>query len=709
VEYRVDDKRIGSLAIPATPVDAATPCGRVFEIFDADPDILVLPVVEDGRPVGLVNRFGFLLRFGDRFGRALFEKQPVTRLMDRAPFVVEASQSVDFVSHLIVTEQEAALLRGFIITRDGRYLGIGTGLSLLRVHIERTQRQALMLREIVASLPIGLTVETGDGRLLIVNETAAGFHGRRPDAMEGRSIYDFMSAETRLKHDLARAALLHRRQAETIEDQREGRTFLTTLKPVLVQDDALLISTSLDITERKVTEEELARRAYYDDLTGLPNRVFVERHVGELLARDERRSFAVAFIDLDNFKQINDFYSHAVGDALLVAVAGRINQQTRRTDLLARISGDEFLLILDPVTTRDALYKVMERVRQALRQPFSIDSLEILTSASIGISLYPDHGQDYETLRRRADNAMYRSKTEAKGSLTLYDDALGEMLTARMALEQRLRGGIRDGQFYCLFQPKVNIREGRITGFEALARWRDGTGQTYGPGHFIGLALELGLLDDITWIVLEEGLKGLGQLDARFGNETTLSINIAAQQASNPVFMAALVDRIAVSGAGRRLMLELTEDGFLAATKFQLQTLPLLKELGVKVSIDDFGTGYSSLATLADITADEIKVDRSFISGIASRPRSQSVLKTIESLCHSLNMPLVAEGVETVEELDYLLSATSISFSQGYFFAEPQSPEILIADASLMPATAPRPKEKTGKQRGMQPLLIGQV
>jgi EAL domain-containing protein (putative c-di-GMP-specific phosphodiesterase class I) len=247
-----------------------------------------------------------------------------------------------------------------------------------------------------------------------------------------------------------------------------------------------------------------------------------------------------------------------------------------------------------------------------------------------------------------------------------------------MESEQRLRLAIRDRRFCCAFQPKVDIRSERVVGFEALVRWRDDDGEIQPPSSFIELAIELGLIDPITRFVLAEALRSIEHLDQEFGASTTMSVNITAKQASDVNFMRSLAETLHTSNRAERIMLELTEDALVAKSRFQTQILPMLREIGVRVSIDDFGTGYSSLSALADITADEIKVDRSFISRIHQRPRSQSVLRTIESLSHSLGMTIVAEGVETFEELAYLQGATRIRYAQGYYFSKP----FFLEDAS---------------------------
>jgi len=289
-------------------------------------------------------------------------------------------------------------------------------------------------------------------------------------------------------------------------------------------------------------------------------------------------------------------------------------------------------------------------------------------------------------LRRNADSAMYRAKNDAKGDAVYFDLHMGQAINARMELEQRLRLAIRDRRFCCAFQPKVDIRSQEVVGFETLVRWRDDEGEIHPPSSFIGLAIELGLIDTITHFVLAEALRSIETLDAEFGAATTISVNVAAKQASDLNFMRGLARTLGASAFAPRVMLELTEDAFVAKSQFQLHVLPMLREIGAKVSIDDFGTGYSSLSALADITADELKVDRSFISSIHERPRSQSVLRAIESLGHALGMTIVAEGVETFEELVYLQTSTRIRQAQGYYFSKPFFLEEVAGAVAVHPA-----------------------
>jgi c-di-GMP phosphodiesterase Gmr len=433
-----------------------------------------------------------------------------------------------------------------------------------------------------------------------------------------------------------------------------------------------LISSSIDITEHKQIERELLERAHIDELTGLPDRILIQEHVEAIIrAEDGRRRFALAFIDLDNFKHINDYYSHSVGDALLVRFGQRIVSRLRSGDMLARISGDEFLLLLDPLESEEQIRSIIDDLLKDLKRPFHIEAFEVFSSCSVGVSVYPQHGSSYEALRRNADSAMYRAKHVAKGDVIFFDLNVEREITAQMEVEQRLRLAIRDRRLCCAFQPKVDIHTQHVVGFETLVRWRDDNGEIHPPGEFIELAIELGLINPITNFVLAEAVNSIDRLDAAFGAGTTISINVAAKQAGDLEFMRSFAQALSDSERADRFIIELTEEAFIAKGKFQTEILPILREIGVRVSIDDFGTGYSSLSALADITADEIKIDRSFISAIHERPRNQSILRAIESLGGALNMVIVAEGVETFEELAYLQAATRIRYVQGFYFSKP--------------------------------------
>jgi len=558
-----------------------------------------------------------------------------------------------------------------------------------------------VLRDVFRLLPTGVTVQDEHGNFLLVNDAAAGLLRMAAAAPAASQLSDRHETCLELLRSGSAAVV-----EEAVTSGAARQVFLTSHRPARIADRNLLLSSSADITEQKAFEDALFRSAYYDELTGLPTRRVIEHRVNTLLTRDGAREsvqgnlqaslqgnpqasphgnarshFALAFLDVDNFKHINDYYGHTIGDALLVEMAKRLGMDLRESDILSRISGDEFMLLLNPIQSEAEVAEYVHFILQRMKAPFFIDESEIFASTSIGVSLYPDHGKSYEVLRQNADIAMYRIKNGNKGGAAFFDTGMEREALARMKVEQSLRLAILEKRFCCAFQTKVDIRTKAVKGIEALVRLRDDEGVIQAPGTFINLAVELGLIDELTHLVLAEIVKAIDLINETFGPDTTISINVAAKQAGNPEFMRPFAEALEATGFPKRFMIEVTEDAFVAKTHFQDEILPIFRKLGVGISIDDFGTGYSSLSALADITADEIKIDRSFITDIHLRPRSQGILRAIESLSEALGMTVIAEGVETFEELAYLQAATKIRYAQGYYFSRP----IFLED--LRPAT----------------------
>ena len=562
-----------------------------------------------------------------------------------------------------------------------------------------------ILRGVFKMLPAGVTVQDEQGRFLLVSDLAAEQLGI---AVDGPLAPD--SKELAHRRETGLELLRTGRPAvaeEWVTDGEVKQLLLTAHRPVRIGDRDLLLSSSADITARKALEDQLFRSAYHDELTGLPARRVIEHRADNLLQHDEPHArFALAFLDIDNFKHINDYYGHAIGDALLVEVAKRVGLDLRESDMLSRISGDEFLLLLNPIQSEHEVAEYIHFVLQRLRAPFFIDGSEIFASTSIGVSFYPEHGRSFDELCQNADIAMYCVKNDGKGAVAFFDASMEREALARMKVEQSLRLAILEKRFCCAFQAKVDIRTQDIKGIEALVRLRDDDGIIQAPGTFINLAVELGLIDELTHLVLAEIVKSIDLINESFGADTTISINIAAKQAGNPDFMGAFAQALEATGYPARFMIEVTEDAFVAKTHFQTEILPMFRKLGVGVSIDDFGIGYSSLSALADITADEIKIDRSFITDIHKRPRSQGILRAIESLSEALGMTVVAEGIETFEELAYLQAATKIRYAQGFYFSRPifleelKPPVRMLSHARPSAASRPLPENRAVNSRG---------
>ncbi|MGO4869480.1 MAG: putative bifunctional diguanylate cyclase/phosphodiesterase [Roseiarcus sp.] len=482
-----------------------------------------------------------------------------------------------------------------------------------------------------------------------------------------------------------RAREAERDGAKREEAVRDGRPMLIERREFSVDGHPYRVSAATDIADQRRLQDELFQRAYFDDLTKLPNRGFFEQAVGQLIQSDEGTpDFAVAVVGFDQFDAVNEFYGRAVGDALLVEAAQRIAGPLDDGDIAARTGGDEFSLLVARARNADEVRAKIDRVLSRFKDPFYVDGLEILISASAGFSLFPLHDAAAEGLISKADAALTQAKRRCKGETQIYEPALAVRAQERARLEQNLRVAVRDRRFLCALQPKVDFRSGEIDGLEVLMRWRDENGEARAPGDSIAFALNAGLMNEMTHLLVEETLASLDAIDAAFGPDLRLGFNIAAQQAGDARFMRAFADRLAASGHAERFMIELTEEAFLLAGQFQLQVAPMLREVGAKISIDDFGVGYSSLSTLAEITADEIKVDRSFITAIHERPRNQGLLRAIESIGEALSTKVIVEGVETAEELAYLRDHTGIRVAQGYYF----SPPILLGQAGSRPRLA---------------------
>jgi diguanylate cyclase (GGDEF)-like protein len=450
----------------------------------------------------------------------------------------------------------------------------------------------------------------------------------------------------------------------------------------------------ITIMDVPLETDHRANRVYVDDLTGLPNRQSIEETVAALVALDDGDiSFALAFIDVDDLKLINEYYGCAVGDGLLQRIARRIEGSVQAEVVFARTGDDEFMLLITPAFSRAGIAAPVADVSERLKQPFFVSGYEIFSSASIGISLYPADGRNFQSLRGSAHSAIARSRALAKGGFLFFDPEIRRAASERMKDEQRLRLALRDGHLRCAFQPQVDFRSGTVIGAEVLLRWCDEDGVVRPPGNCIGLAVELGLMNEITLMVLQRTFDEIDWINGTLGSDISISVNIAARLAGDESFMMAFTDAVLESGHAHRLIVELTEEAFLSKGRFQQQILPMLREAGMRISIDDFGTGYSSLSILSEITADELKIDRSFITGIHQRPRSQAILKVFETLGQELGMSIVAEGVEAVEELTYLQEETQISIAQGYYFARPlmrQAPESSLDLSSRRLTSAPR-------------------
>ena len=442
-----------------------------------------------------------------------------------------------------------------------------------------------------------------------------------------------------------------------------------------------------DVTDRRSVEDRLVHEATHDNLTGLPNRsAFMEqlRRSSQRARIDSNYIFAILFLDLDRFKIINDSLGHLAGDKLLIEIARRLDKALRPSDMVARLGGDEFVLLLDHLDqVTDAAY-VAERIQTVISAPMIINEREVFTTASMGLALCLGDCESAEDLLRDADTAMYRAKNKGKARYEIFDLVMRENAIRIMQLETDLRQAITNEEFVLYYQPIVSLKTKKLTGFEALVRWnRPGKGLV-GPSEFISFAEDNGLINPIGSWVLRESCRQMREWQDKFphADALTINVNISGKQFSQPNFM----DEIATvlretSLAPSRLKLEITESVIMENADSAAAMLAELKALGSKLAIDDFGTGYSSLSHLHKFPIDTLKIDRTFVGRMDVSSEHAEIVRAILMLAHNLKMDVVAEGVETLAQLNQL-DSQGCDFAQGYFLGKPLSVE--MADAYIV-------------------------
>lgn len=439
---------------------------------------------------------------------------------------------------------------------------------------------------------------------------------------------------------------------------------------------ARLVGTLTDIHDRKQVEERLAHDAFHDTLTGLPNRSLFQDRVRGCLARAQRRTvymFAVLFLDLDRFKNVNDGLGHAVGDKVLIEMGRLLQACIRPEDTVARIGGDEFTILLDGIEDLSAATRVAIRVQNALQAPMPIDGHDVFTTCSLGIALSTSGYERPEEIIRDADTAMYRAKTQGKNRYQVFDISMHERASALLQLETDLRHAVDRNEFVVHYQAIRSLSTGETVGFEALVRWIHPTRGMISPAEFIPVAEETGLIVPIGWTVLNEACKQMKEWRDRMQvtNGLFVSVNLSTGQFAQPGLVASIIHVLRETGLDpSALKLEITESVVIQSPESANEILRQLRALGIRVAIDDFGTGYSSLAYLLRYPIDTLKIDRSFISGLGSGISNSAIVETIVTLAHTLGMDVIAEGVETQEQLDHLRLLNCES-AQGFLFAKP--------------------------------------
>jgi diguanylate cyclase (GGDEF)-like protein len=480
---------------------------------------------------------------------------------------------------------------------------------------------------------------------------------------------------------LARVAYLYEHQDEESREEislKDGRTFDRYSAPVKSADNVYYgrVWYFRDITERKVLEEQLTHQAFHDSLTGLPNRALFLDRLEHTLARQKRRKGKVAmlFIDLDNFKFVNDSLGHKVGDQLLVAVPERLQDCLRPEDTIARLSGDEFTVLLEDVASPNDATHVAERIVEQLQAPFMFEGHQVYITASIGIVLStPFAKEPPEELLRKADIALYLAKNTGKANFKVFIPSMDAMYAERLNLEGDLRRAVEREEFTVYYQPNVSLEPNQIIGVEALVRWKHPERGLIYPKKFVPLAEETGLIVPLGQQVLREACRQTKEWQERYPSAPPLMIyvNLSGKQLQCPEVVPDVAEALGKSGLEPgTLCLEITESVLMEDAPSSFDTLWRLKDLGVKLAIDDFGTGYSSLSYLKRLPVDFLKIDRSFVAGLGERPEDRGIAQAVVDLSHTLGLKVVAEGVETEKQLAHL-RGIGCELAQGYCFWKP--------------------------------------
>jgi diguanylate cyclase (GGDEF)-like protein/PAS domain S-box-containing protein len=568
---------------------------------------------------------------------------------------------------------------------------------------ERSREEALRdsserLAQVIDTVPAMISATDSEGRILFINAFQAALAGIGPTEAVGLDMQPVFGGDHGTRNKTLDRKVINTEAAlpsfeeEIVDFSGTKRVFLTTKTPLRDRSNAVVgvLTSALDITDRKRGENHLFYMAHHDVLTGLPNRVLLCDRLRREIARTRRgdRPFALHLVDLDGFKDINDGLGHEVGDQFLVEVAGRLRSLVRETDTIARLGGDEFAILQTHITRNEDAADMATRIIEAIGAPWSHAGERVTSSASIGIAIHPTDGADAQELLRNSDLAMYRAKHDGGNVFRFYASDMNRRARAALILDSDLREAIVKEQFVLHYQPQIALRTGQVVGAEALLRWQRPGHGLVGPSEFLARAEETGLIVPINEWVLREACREAKSWHRRGHPPIRLGVNLSSIQFFKQNVPLLVTKVLADTGLDPRLLdLELTESIVMHDTEAVAKDLQQLRDLGVGISIDDFGTRYSTLSYIKHFPVDRLKIDQCFIRDLTTNPSDAAIVRAIVSLGHSLELEIVAEGVETAEQLA-LLRTEGCDEVQGFYFARPMPAEDLIAFVSEIRAQA---------------------
>jgi diguanylate cyclase (GGDEF)-like protein len=547
--------------------------------------------------------------------------------------------------------------------------------ELVREQEEKLQAQNLQFDTAINNMSQGLCFFDADHRLIVCNERYIEMYDLPPgrvgpgtplsEVVDLRFEAGSFPAMTRDEYLKWRSTVaISDKPSDSIVELRNGRTFLIRHRPM---PDRGWVATHEDITEKRHAELKIEHMAHHDALTELANRIRLNERLEQALVHADGSMIAVHHLDLDRFKAVNDTFGHHTGDRLLKIVAARLRELVRDSDTIARMGGDEFVIVQAPISGRDQATLLAERVISSVNEPFVIDGHQAAVGASIGVAVSPDDGAAPEKLLRNADLALYRAKEDGRGTFRFFEAAMDEHMQSRRSMEQDLRKALPAGEFELHYQPVVNLQTSAISGFEALIRWNHPDRGLISPAAFIPLAEESGFIVPLgEWVIRQACVTA-----AKWPEHLHVAVNISASQFRSAGLMQVIVGALAASGLKpTRLEIEITETVLLQDKAATLAILHQLRALGVRIAMDDFGTGYSSLTYLQCFPFDKIKIDRSFVKDITDNAGSLNIVRAVAAMANGMGMTATAEGVETPEQLDRI-TAEGCTEMQGYLFSRP--------------------------------------
>lgn len=523
-----------------------------------------------------------------------------------------------------------------------------------------------------------------ENKVIYVNRAFERTTGYSEQQASGKSLITLLGSNSEEVNNKRIELAIRELREETVEMEsvkRNGEVFWCEISVAPVKDSFGHVKHYIciinDITQRRDMENQLVMQATYDSLTNLPNRVLLMDRVDQaiLQAKKKKSIMAFLFLDLDRFKMTNDTLGHTMGDKLLQAISNRLLIATDDFDTVARLGGDEFVILLSDIDTYQQAEILAQEILHAIEKPIQIDQHSLKITASLGISYFPRDGGDYETLLKSADLSMYHAKDSGRNTYRVYEPEMNRRVINHMQLDSALRDAIKNKELFLVYQPLIDLKQSKVVGFEALMRWHSKVLGLVSPVDFIPMAEENGLILEMGEWAMHEACKQMRIWQKQGLKNLSIAVNISGRQFRQNNLPDMISRALRSSGLqAKYLELELTESLLIEDIDHVVETMYALKDMGTKLVIDDFGTGYSSLSYLKQFPVDKLKIDRSFISEMASNPNDAAIAKAIINLGHSLNIQVLAEGIENEFQRDFVISH-GCDFAQGYFYKAPDLPD----------------------------------